>query len=194
MSGWRSEAQAATWRTYIETSIRLQTRIEHELETTSGLSLIDYHVLLRLNEAPGQRLRMGELADRLVFSPSRLTYQVGSMERRGLVVRQRDPDDRRGTRAVLTAAGLQALRDAAPHHLRTIRELWLDDLSPDELDCLAEVFGRLERRLTASGSGSDSGSGSAHQTGTDPLRRPTGPSPGCSPSASARTTRGGSPT
>lgn len=190
MSGWRSEAQAATWRTYIETSIRLQTRIEHDLEATSGLSLIDYHVLLRLSEAPGQRLRMGELADRLVFSPSRLTYQVGSMEKRGLVVRQRDPDDRRGTRAVLTAEGLQAFREAAPHHLRAIRELWLDDLSPDELECLAAVFGRLERRLTAPGPAP----GAAHHDATDPLVRPTGPSSGCSPSPSARTTRGCSPT
>jgi DNA-binding MarR family transcriptional regulator len=149
MSGWLSEAQATTWRTYIETSIRLQTRIEQELETASGLSLIDYHVLLRLNEAPGQRLRMGQLADQLVFSPSRLTYQVGSMEKRGLVARERDPHDGRGTRAVLTTAGLRALREAAPHHLRTIRDLWLDDLSPSELECLAEVFGRLERRLTS---------------------------------------------
>jgi DNA-binding MarR family transcriptional regulator len=156
MSEWQDEAQAATWRTYIEASIRLQTRIEQDLEATSGLSLIDYHVLLRLNEAPGQRLRMGELADRLVFSPSRLTYQVGSMEKRGLVVRQRDPHDGRGTRAVLTAEGLQALRNAAPHHLRTVREVWLDELSPAELECLAEVFGRLERRLTAPGGTSPS--------------------------------------
>lgn len=155
MSGWRSETQASAWRTYIETSIRLQTRIEHDLETTSGLSLIDYHVLLRLDEAPGQRLRMGELAERLVFSPSRLTYQVASMEKRGLVVRQRDPHDGRGTRAVLTAAGLQAFRDAAPRHLSSIRELWLDDLTQAELNCLAEVFGRLESKLTAPGHASE---------------------------------------
>lgn len=151
MAGWLSEAQSATWRTYIEASIRLQTRIEQDLEDGSGLSLIDYHVLLRLDEAPGQRMRMGELADRLVFSPSRLTYQIGSMEKRGLVVRRRDPDDGRGTRAVLTAAGSKAFRDAIPKHRRAIRELWLDDLDPAELDCLAEVFGRLERRLTAPG-------------------------------------------
>lgn len=149
MSGWRNEAQAAAWRIYIETSIRLQTRLEQDLETTSGLSLIDYHVLLRLDGAPGQPLRMGELADQLVFSPSRLTYQVASMEKRGLVVRQRDPDDGRGTRAVLTAAGLKALQGATPHHHRAIRELWLDDLDPAELDCLAKVFARLEQRLTA---------------------------------------------
>ena len=146
-----SEAQASTWRTYIEASIRLQTRIEQDLEGGSGLSLIDYHVLLRLDEAPGQRMRMGELADQLVFSPSRLTYQIASMEKRGLVVRQRDPDDGRGTRAVLTAAGLTAFQDAIPAHRRSIRELWLDDLDPAELDCLAEVFGRLERRLSAPG-------------------------------------------
>ncbi|MGH4000110.1 MAG: MarR family winged helix-turn-helix transcriptional regulator, partial [Pseudonocardiaceae bacterium] len=106
-----------------------------------------YHVLLRLHEAPDQRLRMGELAEQLVFSPSRLTYQVRSMERRGLVVRERCPEDRRGTRAVLTATGLQTLRDAAPRHRQVIRELWLDDLNAAELVCLGGVFDRLDRRL-----------------------------------------------
>lgn len=148
MVGWRNEAQAIAWRTYIEASVRLQTRLDEDLQQRSGLSLIDYHVLIRLHEAPGQRLRMGELADQLVFSPSRLTYQVRSMERRGLVVRERCPEDRRGIRAVLTAAGLHALQDAAPRHRHVVRELWLDDVTDAELSCLTDVFTRLDRRLS----------------------------------------------
>jgi DNA-binding MarR family transcriptional regulator len=146
---WLDARQARAWRSYIEASVRLQTRLDEDLEATSRLSLIDYHVLVRLSEAPGQRLRMGELADWLVFSPSRLTYQVSSMERRGLVLRERAPEDRRGTRAVLTATGLRALQVAAPHHRRAIRELWLDDLDAAELKCLTTVFDRLARRLDA---------------------------------------------
>lgn len=149
MTEWLDARQARAWRTYIEASVRLQTRLDDDLEATSRLSLIDYHVLVRLSEAPGQRLRMGELADRLMFSPSRLTYQVSSMERRGLVLRERAPEDRRGTRAVLTATGLGALQAAAPHHLRAVRELWLDDLDAAELDCVTRVFDRLARRLDA---------------------------------------------
>ncbi|MEV4711056.1 MarR family transcriptional regulator [Micromonospora sp. NPDC049374] len=135
------------WRTYIEASQRLFTRLEDDLRADSGLSFADYHVLVLLSEVPGQRLRMGELADRLVFSPSRLTYQVSSMQRRGLVARQPCPQDGRGNEAVLTAAGLLALREAAPHHLHSVRTHLMDDLDDAEVAVLTRIFTRLGRRL-----------------------------------------------
>ncbi|GAA4564173.1 MarR family transcriptional regulator [Micromonospora coerulea] len=138
----------ACWRAYIEASQRLFTQIEEDLRA-DGLSFADYHVLVLLSEAPRQRLRMGELASRLVFSPSRLTYQISAMQRRGLVTRQSCPDDRRGSEAVLTAAGLLALRDAAPHHLASVRTHLMDDLDDAEVACLTRVFERLGRRLHA---------------------------------------------
>lgn len=141
-----SNAELNCWRRYFESSQRLLTRLEDDLRDT-GLSMADYHVLVLLSEAPGQRLRMGELASRLVFSPSRLTYQISSMERRGLVLRQTCPRDRRGSEAVLTAAGLLALREAAPVHLASVRQHFLDDLDETEIECLTRVFERLDRRL-----------------------------------------------
>ncbi|MFI6128788.1 MarR family winged helix-turn-helix transcriptional regulator [Micromonospora sp. NPDC051141] len=139
----------ACWRAYIESSQRLFTQLEDDLRAASELSFADYHVLVLLSEAPGQRLRMGELADRLVFSPSRLTYQVTSMQKRGLVAKESCPADRRGSEAVLTAAGLLALREAAPHHLRSVRTHLIDDLDDAEVACLTRVFDRLGRRLRA---------------------------------------------
>ncbi|MEU6076585.1 MarR family transcriptional regulator [Micromonospora sp. NPDC047074] len=139
----------AAWRAYIEASQRLFTQIEEDLRADSGLSFADYHVLVLLSEAPGQRLRMGELAGRLVFSPSRLTYQISAMQRRGLVAREPCPDDRRGSEAVLTATGLLTLREAAPHHLRSVRAHLVDDLDDDEVACLTRIFERLGRRLRA---------------------------------------------
>lgn len=144
-----NDAQLSCWRAYIESSQRLLTQLEEDLRSVSGLSLADYHVLVLLSESPGQRLRMGDLANRLVFSPSRLTYQISSMQRRGLVTRQACPRDRRGSEAVLTAAGLLALRDAAPAHLTSVREHLMDDLTEAEVDCLTRVFDRLNRRLRA---------------------------------------------
>ncbi|QOC92705.1 MarR family winged helix-turn-helix transcriptional regulator [Micromonospora craniellae] len=141
------EVRLAAWRAYIEASQRLFTRLEDDLRAASELSFADYHVLVLLAEAPGQRLRMGELAGRLVFSPSRLTYQVSSMQRRGLVARQPCPADGRGSEAVLTAAGLLALREAAPHHLRSVRTHLMDDLDDAEIACLTTVFTRLGQRL-----------------------------------------------
>ena len=74
-------AEMAGWRAFIESSQRLLTQLEDDLRETSELSFADYHVLVLLSEAPRQRLRMGELASKLIFSPSRLTYQIGTMER-----------------------------------------------------------------------------------------------------------------
>ncbi|MFF5053134.1 MarR family winged helix-turn-helix transcriptional regulator [Micromonospora sp. NPDC000663] len=139
----------AAWRAYIEASQRLYTQLEEDLRVDSGLSFADYHVLVVLSEAPGQRLRMGELASRLIFSPSRLTYQITSMQRRGLVSKEPCPDDRRGNEAVLTAAGLLTLSEAAPHHLASVRTHLMDDLDDDEVACLTRVFGRLGDRLRA---------------------------------------------
>ncbi|MFU8851453.1 MarR family winged helix-turn-helix transcriptional regulator [Micromonospora sp. SL1-18] len=144
-----SPERMAAWRAYIEASQRLFTQVEDDLRTVSELSFADYHVLVLLSEAPGQRLRMGELASRLIFSPSRLTYQISSMQKRGLVARQSCPEDRRGSEAVLTAAGLLALREAAPHHLRSVRAHLMDDLDDAEVACLTRVFERLGQRLRA---------------------------------------------
>ncbi|MFS8479555.1 MAG: MarR family transcriptional regulator [Micromonosporaceae bacterium] len=140
------EQRERGWRAYIEGSLRLITRLEEDLRPT-GLSLADYHVLVVLSEAPDRRLRMGELADRLVFSPSRLTYQITSMEKRGLVRRESCPQDRRGSHAVLTGHGLEVLRFAAPHHLESVRRHFLDDLDDAEVAYLDRVFTRLGQRL-----------------------------------------------
>ena len=144
-----SPERMTAWRAYIEASQRLFTQLEEDLRADSELSFADYHVLVLLSEAPGQRLRMGELASRLVFSPSRLTYQISSMQKRGLVAKESCPADRRGSEAVLTAAGLLTLREAAPHHLRSVRAHLMDDLDDAEVACLTRVFERLGRRLGA---------------------------------------------
>ncbi|MEJ3746250.1 MarR family transcriptional regulator [Actinomycetes bacterium KLBMP 9797] len=144
-----SARELAGWRAFIESSQLLMTRLEEDLRATSGLAFNDYHVLVLLSEAPGRRLRMGELASRLVFSPSRLTYQIGSMEKRGLVARESCPADRRGSEAVLTAEGLRALRAAAPHHLASVRAHFMDDLDDADVAHLTTIFSRLGERLRA---------------------------------------------
>ncbi|AGL19642.1 MarR family winged helix-turn-helix transcriptional regulator [Actinoplanes sp. N902-109] len=141
----------AMWRAYIDSSWALQTRLEDELRAATGLSMPDYHVLVVLSEAPDQRLRMGELAGRMVFSPSRVTYQIGSMVKRGLVRKQSCAVDGRGQEAVLTAEGWAALRAAAPLHLTTVRDSFVDDLADAEIAVLTDVFTRLGSRLRPGG-------------------------------------------
>ncbi len=141
------------WAAYIESSLRLETLLDEALRDETGLTLFDYHVLVLLSQAPQHRLRMSELADRMVFSRSRITYQVNSMIKRGLVVREAAPDDRRGYRAVLTATGLQVLTDAAPRHAESVRTLFLDQIADDELPCIERVFVRLQAHLRGGAQG-----------------------------------------
>jgi DNA-binding MarR family transcriptional regulator len=140
-----TETEQRAWRTFIESSWALHTRLEDELRAQTGLSMNDYQVMVVLSEAPNCRLRMGELAGRLVFSPSRVTYQINSMVKRGLVRKQSCPEDGRGQEAVLTDEGLAALRTAAPRHLVTVRDAFIDRLDADELDVIARAFEKVRK-------------------------------------------------
>lgn len=138
-----TDTEQIAWRTFIESSWALHTRLEDELRAATGLSMNDYHVMVVLSEAPERRLRMGELASRLVFSPSRVTYQINSMVKRGLVRKQSCTEDGRGQEAVLTDEGMAALRTAAPLHLDTVRKAFIDHVNADELEVINRVFKKV---------------------------------------------------
>jgi DNA-binding MarR family transcriptional regulator len=140
-----NDVEQKSWRTFIESSWALHTHLEDELRAATGLSMNDYHVLVVLSEAPDRRLRMGELAGHLWFSPSRVTYQISSMVKRGLVRKQSCPDDGRGQEAVLTDEGMAALENAAPLHLVTVRDSFIDRLDPEELAVIARVFDKVRK-------------------------------------------------
>lgn len=141
------DAPKRAWRSYFESTQRLQDLLERELKSHCGMTLPDYNVLLLLVEADDGRLRLGELATRMVFSPSRVTYQVTSLVDRGLVERRRVECDRRGYEAVITDAGRDAFRRASIVHARQVDELFLDLLAPDEVEVLERVFARVGAEL-----------------------------------------------
>ena len=128
------------WRGLIEVTSRLLAVLDDELTETHGLSLADYEVLLHLASAPNERMRMTELADRVLVSRSGLTRRVDGLERRDLVRRETCPSDRRGANAVLTAAGRKALEQAAPTHVDGVRRHFLDQLSKPQIESLANAL------------------------------------------------------
>ena len=147
-SGRRPSAdELATWRAFIETSDQLRTVLGTRLREDSGLSEGDYAVLLALSEAEGRRLRSSVLAARIGWQRSRLSHHLGRMERRGLVDRQECAEDSRGAEVVATAEGLSAFRRATVPHLHAVRELFLDALSPEQLDAVAGIVAALRDRL-----------------------------------------------
>lgn len=138
--------ELTAWRAFIEGSVRVHTRIDEDLKASAGMTLFDYHILVLLSEAPGHRLRMRELADRIAFAPSRLTYQAARMEQKGLITREACEDDARGTYATITPAGLHALRRATPAHVRSIRGGFLDTLDERDIADLHRIFEKAQAR------------------------------------------------
>ena len=123
------ERHLAAWRDLLRAHAVITATLSRELEEARGLPLVQYDVLVQLSEAPEGRLRMQQLADRVLFSRSGLTRLVDRMADQGLVRRERCADDRRGTFAALTPAGRRRLRDAAGVHLRGIHQHFARHLS-----------------------------------------------------------------
>jgi DNA-binding MarR family transcriptional regulator len=107
------------------------------------LPLIEYMTLMRLSEAPGQHLRMSELAAAVDLSLSGMTRVVGRLESEGLVQRRRCNEDGRGWNAVLTDAGLARLEQAWPSHLAAVRRLVLAHFDGIDLCPLTRAFQQI---------------------------------------------------
>ena len=136
---WLDADEARAWRGYLLMSRLLFAELGRGLNRDANLSHADYEVLVVLSETPEHRLRMNELAARLVWEKSRLSHQITRMQQRGLVDRQECVSDARGAFVVLTEAGLNAIRSAAPAHVRDVRRLFFDLLSPEQVKSIAAV-------------------------------------------------------
>jgi DNA-binding MarR family transcriptional regulator len=133
----------AAWSAFLRAHARIVRRLEAELQADQDLALTDYDVLVQLAQADERRLRMSELADRLMLSRSGATRLVDRLVAARLVERVTCDDDRRGQWASLTDAGHERLRRASPTHLRGVGEHFLDRLSTDELEGLGRILARL---------------------------------------------------
>lgn len=128
------------WRAFLGVHSRVIPLLDTELAREMNLSLSQYEVLLWLNGAPGNSMRMSELAAKVVLSPSGVTRAVDQLERRGLVQRKVCDSDRRGYLATVTREGKSQLRRASNTHVRGIREHFTDKLSTQQLDQLADLL------------------------------------------------------
>ncbi|QWW20672.1 MarR family transcriptional regulator [Schaalia sp. 19OD2882] len=142
-----SSENGVAWRAFFRTLSQLTSVLETRLKRHVGLSLPDYHVLLALWEAPNQTLRMGQLAESISFSPSRVSYLVTHLERDGLVIRETSAGDKRGFDATLTESGRNATAKATRIHQDLVREQILDGMDEKTLGVLVDFFGRLESSL-----------------------------------------------
>ncbi|HEY1623028.1 MAG TPA: MarR family transcriptional regulator [Streptosporangiaceae bacterium] len=143
---WLSDDEQRAWRTTLYAHMLLRRQLDRDLQP-DGLSLHDYEILVVLSEAPGQRLRMTELADATVQSRSRLSHQITRMEARDLVRREECEGDKRGTWTVLTEQGRQTIERVAPHHVDSVRKHFLDRMTPAQLQDMRVACAPIEENL-----------------------------------------------
>lgn len=137
------ELHLAAWRNFITAHAYLIELIDRELVNAGCVPLHWYDVLIELAEAPERRLRMSDLARKVVLSRSGLTRLVDKLETVGLLTRESAPSDGRGAFAVLADEGKTALRQAWPVYARSIQKYFAQHLSDEEALIYQESLGRM---------------------------------------------------
>jgi DNA-binding MarR family transcriptional regulator len=138
-----SDAEFRAWHGSLLFTNTTTRALDEALSKAHRISVKEFDVLITLFNAPDGRLRMAELAERVVLSPSGVSHLVTRLERDGLVQRIVDESDRRSFFAALTPAGHQRLRDSRPTHNEVIREHLTRRLTPSQLDTLGTLWAKL---------------------------------------------------
>lgn len=146
---WLDETEDRAWRGYRQMFLLLNAQVNRDMARDSGLSEPDYDVLSTLSEAKNHRCRLKKLAERMLWSQSRLSHHVTRMQQRGLVTREECADDARGATIVLTKAGRKAIEAAAPLHVESVRKHFFDHLTREQVEVIGDVTNAVVSALKA---------------------------------------------
>lgn len=136
---WLDADQQQAWRQLVGLFMTLPSAIDSDLQRKAGLTLYEYLVLAALSETPDRTLKMSDLAYRANSSLSRLSHLISRLEKRGWVIKRPCENDRRASTVMLTAAGEEKIRSAAPGHAQLVQDLVVGPLRPAQLQQLGEA-------------------------------------------------------
>jgi len=146
---WLTDDELRAWHAFVAAGALVDRRLDQQLKEAAGISHLQHEILVRLSAKCDHEMRMTELADALLNSKSGLTYQISQLEKAGLVRRRSCTSDVRAVYAVLTEAGEDLLKRAAPGHVALVRELLIDVLTPEQLEAIGDGLGEVWRRMSA---------------------------------------------
>ncbi len=135
------------WVAFLRAHSAVTRLLEAELHAERDLGLAEYDALVQLALADDRRLRMSELAERVVLSRSGVSRLVDRLEASGLVLRAPCMDDARVSWATLTDAGFARLRDASPVHLRGVETHFLAQIPDEDREALVRALETVVRGL-----------------------------------------------
>ncbi len=131
----RTHEWMAAWLGLVQTAQLSVHHLDRHLQAELGLSLAEKSLLNQLDVADG-RLRMADLAERLLMTPAGVTKMVDRLESAGLAGREASPSDRRVTTPVITPKGQKVVREARPLMRRWIEEHFVKFVSDEERQVL----------------------------------------------------------
>ena len=144
-SGVLSADTLRTSGAMLSAQIALGRLIDRNAVSHTGYDPTMIDLLVRLDQAPGNRLRGVDLSRQLLLSPSHISRMIDRAEAAGLVRRNADPNDRRATQVTLTRHGHAVLVDFAPRLEAVIEQVIHQNLHPAEANTLVDLLGRIER-------------------------------------------------
>ncbi|UUZ86105.1 MarR family winged helix-turn-helix transcriptional regulator [Paenibacillus sp. P26] len=139
------EDQLAAWRAFVNAYAAVIERIEQDLSSNRKVPLTTYDVLVALYQSPEKKLRMSELAGKVVITRSGLTRVIERLEREGYVRRERTDEDRRGAFAVLTREGKRAFLETWPAYAEGIYSYFASVLSEEERRAIEKGLSKVYR-------------------------------------------------
>jgi DNA-binding MarR family transcriptional regulator len=131
------------WRSFLQSHASILRELDADLVAEHGMTSRDYEVLLYLSQAPERALGMSALAEATMLTRSGITRLVDGLVSNGLIERVACAEDARVSYAKLTEAGYEKLRSAGCTHIAGIKRMFLEHFTPEEIDALASLLGRL---------------------------------------------------
>ena len=138
-----NETETRAWVGLLHAHAHLVRQLDADLIAAHGMSVSAFEVLSRLAMAEHGRLRMTDLAERVLLSPSGLSRLVDRLEADMMIVRIACETDGRAINATITERGRACLAEAQATHFEGIRRVFLDHFSEAEIGQLAEFWVRV---------------------------------------------------
>lgn len=140
-------AALSSWEALFRAQVTVLRQLNSEFPHDE-LSMNEYDVLFNLSKHPGRKLRIRDLNRELLLTQPSVSRLVDRLTARGLVSKDRDPGDGRGTFVCLTDEGYDLFRRVAVSHSASIARHVGGALSSEELGQLRDLSDKLRRSVS----------------------------------------------
>src|SRR5882757_9636766 len=129
---WLDSGEQEAWLAFLNAVYALPEALDRQLKRDNDLPHTEYMLMAMLSQSPGRTMTMTQLAQAARFSASRLSHIANKLQSQRWIHRHKHPTDGRTNLVTLTDAGFAVLTEAAPGHVRQVRAIVFDRLTPDQ--------------------------------------------------------------